>query len=60
MDLFVYMAKLWTTYLQEGLSCLSSVENVEQSLVSLEMSRNCLKSGYFTVYEWENERVLSH
>ena len=44
MSLFVYLAKLWTSYLQEGLTHLSG-EGLEVALVSLEMSRTCLKSG---------------
>ena len=44
LGLFVYLAKLWTTYLQESLPQLSSGEGVEPGLVTLEMSRTCLKS----------------
>jgi hypothetical protein len=43
MSLFVYLAKLWTTYLQESLSQLSSAEWLDSALLSLEMSRTCLK-----------------
>ena len=45
-DLFVYLAKLWTTYLKDGLDNLSSGQGIESALTSLEMSRNCLKSEY--------------
>ena len=44
MSLFVYLAKLWTSFLQESLRQLSSVEGVQSALAPLEMSRTCLKS----------------
>ena len=53
MSLFVYLAKLWTTYLQESLSQLSSAEWLDSALLSLEMSRTCLKSMYVHVGDVE-------
>jgi hypothetical protein len=41
-SLFVYLAKLWTSYLQEGLAGLGK-EGFQLALAPLEMSRTCLK-----------------
>lgn len=46
-DLFVYLAKLWTSYLQDS---LISLEGIESAMTSLEMSRTCLKSKADIVY----------
>ena len=42
-SLFVYLAKLWTSYLQESLAGLGK-EGFELALAPLELSRTCLKS----------------
>lgn len=46
LSLFVYLAKLWTSYLQESLARLTGGERFEPALAPLEMSRICLKSRF--------------